>query len=767
MEPPPPPQRGEPDKRGLYSFARYTVQNDHYIGFYQMWAKTILFLMGRHWLKWLTGPRRYTTDTDIPPWRQQPVTNVIYAIYRSIATKMAKQRPTLEVVPPSGDSADREAARLGQSILQHLWRALKMPQKIRRGLGWFLSTGKVYLRVSWDPEAGKMVPLTTLMESPDPDWQPDETLGPEVLQEPPLINRPVAVDPATGQPVMRKVPREDLDGTVVEVDEPDFDAAPTMVPQGDIAFDIQDPMAIRLNPDATDEDDASEMFVGCLWPIKKAAKHFKCPEDYLKAGDDGDREDIVDLLSSAANGPGWIDSLNLYGGNIGASQQEAIGSRCLVIEYYQDRSEDYPEGRHWISVGDKKVWPKDDDPDYPTGEAPLPNGFWPPLIGVSSLPIPGQPQALGVLSQVVPLNEQLNSLDGKIKEHEVTMAMGGKWVLHPADKGLKISSDPAQTLTSAGYAQGKPPMQVALNALPVEIYAERAVLMDKIRTVASLSEIDLGKKPEGVSAGRAFLVMQEVTDSVLGPDLQAWEDALEEVGRRQLVLAQRHYRESRSVQIRGERGLWEIRSFEGADLTDGLDVRVQIGSTFPWSKAAQLDTRLDILSTFPAVVTNDDGTFNAEKFSKFMDTGNTGMDAFASDENPDLVEVQMEHSQFEVLDPERGEQQVPQIAFWQAHAKHLEAHYDFMKRDRARFNRWTPFAQQAFLAHMQQHAMAVDEIAQGLVDASTAGVANGGEEGQGAAGGPEMGAGPEAGMGGPSDSMERPQLQDADFAAAE
>ena len=274
FEAPPPPRRGERDQRGLYSFTRYTVQDDHYTGYYSQWVKTVLFLMGRQWIKWTASTRRWTTDTDVPAWRQQPVTNIVYAIYRSIATKMAKQKPTLEVVPPSGDSEDREAARLGQSILQNLWRSLKMPKKIRRALGWFLCAGKVYLRVWWDPEAGKMVPLTTLVETPDPDYQAPEVapeldpLAPPTEPEPPpMVNRPVAVDPKTGQPVMRKVMRPDIDGTEVEVLEPDFDAEPELVPEGDIGFDVEDPMAIRFNPDALDEDDATEMFVGRNWPL--------------------------------------------------------------------------------------------------------------------------------------------------------------------------------------------------------------------------------------------------------------------------------------------------------------------------------------------------------------------------------------------------------------------------------------------------------------------------------------------------------------------
>ena len=146
------------------------MQGDHYVGFYQTWVKTILFLLGRQWLKWLDGKRRYTTDTDVPAWRQQPVTNVVYAVYRTLATKLTKLKPTLEVGAAVRrlERPARESARLGQSILVHLWRLLKVPAKMRRAIGWFLCTGQVYLRVHWDADAGRRVPLTQLVEVPNP-----------------------------------------------------------------------------------------------------------------------------------------------------------------------------------------------------------------------------------------------------------------------------------------------------------------------------------------------------------------------------------------------------------------------------------------------------------------------------------------------------------------------------------------------------------------------------------------------------------------------
>lgn len=737
----------ESDK-AAYVLARYSVQNDHYVGYYQTWTKAILFLLGRHWLIWNKTTRRYSPDTDIPAWRQQPVTNVVYAVYRSAIAKLTKQRPTLEVIPPSTDSDDRESAHLAEALLVHWWRLCKVPQLQRRALGWFLCTGQTYIRVHWDTEAGKLVPLTQLVEIP----HSDPTLAAQGETE----DQPCPCGP-DGQPITGK---DDKTGESY----PDLSAKPHMVPEGEIAIGIESPMAVRLNPEAESPEDATEMYVSRLWPVSRAAKHFKVKAEDLN-GSDEDRSEYDDVLSAAASG-----QPNLLGVSTGSSQEEAIGPRCLIIEYYAKPDNDFPEGRHFIVCGKTKVWPTEKDTDYVNGEAPLPNGFWPPLIPVQSVPVPGQPQAAGLIPQVVPLNEALNSLDGKILEHHVTMAMGGKWIVHPDDRGLAISSDPAQVLASKGYSEGKPPIQADLKELPAAVYQEREVQMGRINLISGFNDLALGKKPEGVSSGRGFLVLQESVDSVLTPDLEAWDHAMEEVGRRMVAIAQKNYTEPRMVAIRGERGQWEVRSFTGADLADGLDIRVQVGSSFPWSKSAQWDARMSMLQAFPGLVQSPTGEVDKEALARYMDTGASGLSAFESDEDPDLVEVQREHAMFEAIDPSKGEQQVPQLGFWQSHPKHLAAHYEFMKRDYARFMRWTDAGKQAFLQHMQQTAGAVDAIAGNM--AGPGGAPSGPPGAAPAPGPPPSGPqlvpndAPGAGAAGPVPQGQSPQLTRQDFAAA-
>jgi hypothetical protein len=740
--------------------ARWAAQNDHFIGFYKTWTRAVNFLIGEHWrTKWDGTSMSWTTERDIPPWHQQPVTNMTFAVYRSALAKLTKQKPTLEVVPPSGDSEDKEAAELSEALLTYLWRYLRKPQKLPVALGWMLVTGQTYIRVGWDPEAGQPKPRTIPMQRPKQPLGADDS----------AIASPTSADDTDAQ-AQGDAEMEDVDVAADENGDPylkdsndpesvDFEREPEMEPTGEICFEVVSPLCVRLNPEATSIDDADEMYVGTLWPKKKAAAHFKINEDLLGGADESAESQAlhVDLMSETAAGfpRSWADRSS----SGGVSQQNAIGDRVLVVEFYAKQSDAFPKGRHWISCGAVKVWPPvavtgakatpvdaptndadaataisaandakpinegegpgDDgeDPDFPNGEAPLPFGFWPPLVPILDTPIPGQPTALGVIPQIVPLNEQLNVLDGKIAEKHVMDSTGGIWFASPEDRGLTITSEPGQVIYSKAMGrrgQAFAPFQATMHPLPEPVYRERDVMTQKVIMVSGLSGLDLSQKPAGVTAGRAFLVMQETSDSVLMPTLFSVEAALEECGNRELIIAQQKYSEDRTIAIRASDGKWLFRSFNKADLRNGHDVRVQVGSSFPWSKSAQWDARMQFLEAVPGLYTDmATGKVDDAKLAKYLDTGTPGLGAFESDEDEDLVEIQREHSMFEVFDPTTpdGSHQVPQIAFWQNHPVHLQQHYNFMKKDFARFQRWSDSAKQAFMEHMQLTAVAVDDVA--------------------------------------------------------
>lgn len=781
----PPARTASSEDKGLYTVTRFAAQNDHFVGHYKTWTKAINFLIGEHWrTRWDGTSLTWNQEKDIPPWHQQPVTNLVFAVYRAALAKLTKQKPTLEVVPKSGDSEDKEAAELCEAVLTYLWRYLKKPQKVPTGIGWMLVTGMAWVRVGWDPQAGELKPRTIPMQRPRrPLGAPDQ---------PTDGSQPDGGQPSGG--AGDAVNQDDLEDVDVAADEqgepyptadgsPDFDRAPDREAIGEISWEVISPLAVRLNPEATSIDDAYEMFVATLWPRKRAAKHFGLKEEDIGGGTDATEQRALyeDLMSATAAGfpRSWADQSSVWG----VSQQDAIGDRVLVVEYYHDKDEENPEGRHWITAGVKKVWPPDspkqaalaehagqpgdaagqpdgeavegEEPTFKDGEAPLPFGFWPPLVPMFDTPIPGQPTALGMIPQVVPLNEQLNTLDGKITEKHVMDAMGGVWFISPDDKGMVITSEPGQMIVSKAMGrrgQAFAPFQATMHPLPEPVYRERDVITNKVMIVSSMASLDMSQKPTGMPSGRALLVTQETSDSVQMPTLFSVESCLEECGRRELVIAQQKYSEPRTIAIKGDDGQWLFQSFTRADLRSGHDVRVNVGSSFPWSKSAQWDTKLSVIEALPQLVLKPDGTVDKQALAKYLDSGAPGLGAFESEEDPDLVEIQREHAMFEVIDPARGEQQVPQIAFWQNHAVHLQMHYDFMKKSYGRFLRWAPAAQQAFLQHMQLTLVAIEDMAARLMPPPGAQAPGAGGPPGAAPGGPAGAAGP----GGPGAAPQPP-----------
>lgn len=664
-----PAQDADDQKKIDYTLRRWRVQREHYLGLYKLWSRAILFLLGKHYLEWNLQSRRWTPEQNVPRWRQRPVTNLVFAVYRQAIAKLTKQRPTFDVVPPrTGDSEDREAAALGNGLLQQLWREMKTPKLLMKVVGWLLSTGNISVLTRWDPERGKPVPLTVPVQVPNAEGGMD-------VQD-------CACD-ENGEPKMTT----DAQGNSV----PDLEAEPDQVLEGDIGDELISPINIRYNPDCKNKEDATEVYIGYLMPKATARKKWKLKDDdeeqddeqKLKAVTDDELEEIDDLIANAAGAQEILGHAIIAG-----DRHESIGPRVLVVEYYGAPCNDYLEGRHWVVAGGMLAVP----------EEPLPEGFWPPTVDFDDVPVPGDPHAMGVIGQVLGLNREYNAKNGKIAEHDVLMAMGGKWVVHPWDKDLKITSDPGQKLPSKGYLEGKAPVQMKLNSLPEGVYKERDRILADLKLVSGVGDIGLAQKPEGVSSGRGFLVLQEQTDAVLAPTLFNIENALQELGRRHLVLARRHYREERILKIRGHNGRWEIRSFMGADLGDSIDVQVQIGSMFPWSRSARQDIALSTIQAMPGLVTSADGTVDHMKVARMLDVG--GLQAFEPEADVDLQEVELEHAMFEEYSPAKGILTVPQLGFWQNHPAHYDGHTRILKADRHRFERWDPESQRLFIEHV-------------------------------------------------------------------
>ena len=123
------------------------------------WFIDTKYLSGDQWVTW--DPRRLSLNVRAKkPWRIRQTINHLRPALEIILNVITSKRPQLQCVPGSTDPADRQAARGCDKLLKYLWDNQDMDELLDESLTWMLVTGRGFLRVSWNPDAGQeiMVP---------------------------------------------------------------------------------------------------------------------------------------------------------------------------------------------------------------------------------------------------------------------------------------------------------------------------------------------------------------------------------------------------------------------------------------------------------------------------------------------------------------------------------------------------------------------------------------------------------------------------------
>lgn len=81
--------------------------------------------------------------------------NRILPTVQNRLARLLKNEPRWDVRPKSSDEEDKDAARLAEQVIIHLWDHLKVNQKRIPMTMWLQQCGSAYLKVSWDPSLGR------------------------------------------------------------------------------------------------------------------------------------------------------------------------------------------------------------------------------------------------------------------------------------------------------------------------------------------------------------------------------------------------------------------------------------------------------------------------------------------------------------------------------------------------------------------------------------------------------------------------------------
>lgn len=658
-----------PEDYASYSRALLAEQRAAVEPLWIEWTQNLLFFDGlQHW-KWDRVAGAFRPPTG-PAWKERPVRNLLVAIFRNWMAKATKNRTAMTCVPASTEPDDLESAALGEDVLRAKYEELNYWKIQRRALAWVFTTGNGWIMPYWNTESGKLMPLTTLVQGVMTDA---ETGMPEI-------------DPVTGEPLMQMLPCPcDAEGNPLmdAFGGYDLEAEPAYVDIGDVGYRVISPFLVFGDPGAENEDEWTFCLIAEPMPLRDIFRRWPGAAGVV-AEDTSDFDRYDHIIEAAAAGA----DTHYAAGRIDTAREASKG---LVLHYYERPCPEYPEGRHWSSCGSSLL----DEP------GPLPDGVWPPVVHIGDIDVPGQVHRRSPMTAAVGMQREYNDVNAQIKEHH-NLLLRGKWLV-PLGSNIRrgaITNEPGEVIQ---HTPGLKPEMAKLEPLPAEVYAEREKIISDLQFVTGFHDSSMGKAPPGVTAGKAFLVLQEADDSDLGPLLESNDNATAKVGHLTLQIIQRFYEEPRLIRVAGANNRYRVRSFMGADLSGVADVRAQAGSSFPWSKVAMQQWLIETAAAFPQLFTDPEtGQFDTARFRELLPIGG---ERAVSEADMDLAEAHREEDDFEHWD---GLSLLPLVQPWQNHAVHRRCHANILKGDA--FKRWPPEAQDAFMDHFMATEAVIQQM---------------------------------------------------------
>ena len=507
---------------------------------------SLAFYMGYQYLYWDLGGRRLQS---IPDHIQFEIVNLVQPFVQRAVSSLIEHQPRAYVAPATSDIEDRAAARVADKVLTAVWQELDIPAKIEEVVRWAVICGTAFFKVTFDPVSGE--------------------------------KSRIYIDPSSGEP---------LPATISASEKARLAAAGSYIEYrpGAIRVDPVSPFEIYVPSYATAPAGVIDRSY-CPWWVQT----YRRSRAYLRGRYGAVVEEIApEKVVTRQDAEDWeARILGLAAASIAPRRTPASGppqvsplesdDTLILREYHEPESEDYPEGLHALVAGDKIL--SKGECDYSE------------LIYVSYLPRPGNFWGIGLAESILSQQRRLNRLRSQQVEH-VNLCLKPKLLLpRGAEVHKNAYNDVPGEKIEFSPTGGMRPEPMTPMPLPVGFGETEDRTIQGMRETVSIHEVTTARAPQNVRSGVALALLQEQDQGFFAPISRRLERAVERLGKRMLVLSSKHYPEERMVKVVGKGRMIEALWFRGADLKDATDVRVESGSSIPYSRAARQQFVLDLV----------------------------------------------------------------------------------------------------------------------------------------------------------------------------
>jgi hypothetical protein len=121
----------------------------------RQWYLNLAFYFGNQYIKPMGALNSLTfTTPKAPPWRVRLVVNRIRPAIRTEVAKLIAQKPTVYVIPATGEEEDKAAAKASGQIWEAAYRDKEFKKILRRALWWGSICGNSFIKEYWDAGTG-------------------------------------------------------------------------------------------------------------------------------------------------------------------------------------------------------------------------------------------------------------------------------------------------------------------------------------------------------------------------------------------------------------------------------------------------------------------------------------------------------------------------------------------------------------------------------------------------------------------------------------
>lgn len=284
-------------------------------------------------------------------------------------------------------------------------------------------------------------------------------------------------------------------------------------------------------------------------------------------------------------------------------------NEVVIWEFYHKKTKGMPEGRYIVFTEDAVI---------ENSELPYSHGNL-PFVRYSDIDMPGVLHGVSFFETVKALTSTYNNITNMIQRNQVLVSHP-KWMMPiGAAKLDSLGND----VTIVQYKGPVAPQLVQMNPTPAELFNYREQLKEEFQQISGVFGTSRGEPPSGITAAVALQFLNEQESERFNETILKWNNFIRNVALMTLSVAGDYYEadDERMIRVLGKNDRWQTVFFDIANLSKPYDIRVQNSSALPQSKAARIQTILDLSERFPEMFTQEQiiDMIDLGQSEKFMD----------------------------------------------------------------------------------------------------------------------------------------------------